>query len=228
MNRQELLNALSHTLSDRRISRSERRALHAIVGESDFSEHELRALRHDALVLAGEQLHDPRDREVLGWLDEVLSLLDPAPESREVPRPRVLFGPEDPMVETLVSLIDGARQTLDVAVFTITDDRVRDALLRAHQRGVALRILSDADKAHDSGSDIYALRRAGVALRQDGSHGHFHHKFAVFDGKLAITGSYNWTRGADRDNRENFLVTWDAEVVRAYSQGFARMWEELG
>ncbi len=228
MNRQELLNALSHTLTDRRISRTERRALRAIIAESGFSAHELRALRHDALVLAGEQLHDAEDREILGWLDEVLSLLDPEPEGREVPRPRVLFGPEDPMVETLVSLIDGVKKTLDVAVFTITDDRVRDALLRAHNRRVRIRVLSDAAKAHDSGSDVYALRRAGVEVRLDDSDDHFHHKFAVFDGERTVTGSYNWTRGADRNNRENILVTWEVEVVRAYAEGFERMWGELG
>ena len=228
MNRQELLNALSHTLSDRRVSRTERRALRAIVEESGLSKPVLRALRHDVIEMAGDHVADPRDRELLGWLGEVLSILDPQGEHREVPPPRVLFGPEDPMVESLVGLIDGARHHLDVAVFTLTDDRVRNALIRAHERGVRVRILTDRDKSRDPGSDVRFLRRAGLEVHLDDSDDHFHHKFAVFDGQLAVTGSYNWTRGADRDNRENILITWDPDVVGAYAAGFERMWKELG
>ena len=96
-----------------------------------------------------------------------------------------------------------------------------------HRRGVAVRILSDDDKCYDRGSDIFELRTAGIPVAMDASPYHFHHKFAVVDDRIAITGSYNWTRGADRDNRENLLITHDPRIVRAYAEGFEALWSEL-
>jgi phosphatidylserine/phosphatidylglycerophosphate/cardiolipin synthase-like enzyme len=55
-----------------------------------------------------------------------------------------------------------------------------------------------------------------------------HHKFAVVDGKTFLTGSYNWTRGAARDNEENLVVTDDPRPVSSYSEAFERLWTRLG
>lgn len=227
MSHTDLQRALLSTITDGAISRNERKALRSLLEDEHPSPSALAALRHDLFLEVGARMHDPRDRPLLTWLSDALALLEPREEARDLPRPRVLFGPRDPMVETVVGLIDGARASLDVAVFTITDDRVRDALIRAHRRGVHIRVLTDRAKSHDPGSDVQALRRAGVETALDDSVDHFHHKFAIFDGEAVVTGSYNWTRGADRDNRENFLVTWDPEVVGPYQQGFDRMWREI-
>jgi mitochondrial cardiolipin hydrolase len=51
-----------------------------------------------------------------------------------------------------------------------------------------------------------------------------HHKFAVFDARTLLTGSYNWTRSADEYNKDNFLVTDDPHLVQAFSATFDRLW----
>jgi cardiolipin hydrolase len=101
----------------------------------------------------------------------------------------------------LAELLAEAAGRVDICVFTITDDRVADQILAAHRRGVAVRIISDDEKAFDEGSDIDRLRHAGVPVRVDSSVHHMHHKFALFDGRRLLTGSYNWTRAAARDNQ---------------------------
>jgi phosphatidylserine/phosphatidylglycerophosphate/cardiolipin synthase-like enzyme len=55
-----------------------------------------------------------------------------------------------------------------------------------------------------------------------------HHKYAVFDQKTTLTGSYNWTRSADKHNDENFVITSDPTINRAYSGHFDRLWNALG
>ena len=55
-----------------------------------------------------------------------------------------------------------------------------------------------------------------------------HHKYAVFDQKTTLTGSYNWTRSADKHNDENFLITGEASINRAYLGHFDRLWDALG
>lgn len=116
---------------------------------------------------------------------------------------------------------------MDICVFTITDNRITRAILRAHERRVKVRIISDNDKAHDAGSDIETLERAGIVLRTDKTPDHMHHKFALVDDNTAITGSYNWTRSAAADNFENILVTDDARIVKPYQREFDRLWRLL-
>ena len=54
-----------------------------------------------------------------------------------------------------------------------------------------------------------------------------HHKFAIVDGKVLITGSLNWTTQAIQNNRENVLITEDEEYVRLFREEFERIWEEF-
>ena len=64
-------------------------------------------------------------------------------------------------------------------------------------------------------------------MRVDESEFHMHHKFAVFDAKTTLTGSYNWTRSAARHNEENLLVTTDPTVTSAYMGAFEELWQNL-
>ena len=110
----------------------------------------------------------------------------------------------------------------------IRDSRIADAIRDTFVRGVAVRIISDNDKSLDPGSDIERLMGLGVPVRIDQTDHHMHHKYAVFDQKTTLTGSYNWTRSADKHNDENFLITSDAVINRAYLGHFGRLWDALG
>ncbi|MGB0583387.1 MAG: phospholipase D-like domain-containing protein, partial [Limisphaerales bacterium] len=140
---------------------------------------------------------------------------------------KLFFSPGNKCLKAITGLLGLAKQRVDICVFTITDNRITDAILRAHQRGVKVRIISDNDKAHDAGSDISRLESEGLPLRTDKTPDHMHHKFALVDGNTAITGSYNWTRSAANDNFENVLVTDDTQIVKPYQREFERLWRLL-
>jgi len=52
-----------------------------------------------------------------------------------------------------------------------------------------------------------------------------HNKFAVLDGTVLLTGSFNWTRSAVLYNDENVLVLRDPGVARAYERQFEALWQ---
>ena len=163
---------------------------------------------------------------VVDWLEEVMKVLAPMQtQDGGSDRSEAFFSPKDPCVNKLARMFGEASQQVDVCVFTITDDRIRRAIEEAHQRRVRIRILSDNDKSGDLGSDIDALERMGVSVRVDQSEFHMHHKFALFDKRRLVTGSYNWTRSAAENNEENFIVTADPVLLRSFQKEFDRLWK---
>jgi phosphatidylserine/phosphatidylglycerophosphate/cardiolipin synthase-like enzyme len=117
-----------------------------------------------------------------------------------------------------------------VCVYTVTDDRISRSILDAHRRHVAVRVITDAEKQRDLGSDIQEFRDAGIAVKFGellGEGGHMHHKFAIFDGERLVCGSYNWTRGAANINFEDLIDTGDADLVARFSAEFARLWNRF-
>ena len=124
------------------------------------------------------------------------------------------------------ALIKNAKTSIDVCVFTISDDRIADALLIAHKSGIKLRIITDDDKASDRGSDVDRLASKGVKIKTDDSPSHMHHKYAIFDENILVNGSFNWTRSASMNNHENIVVTDDPECVVPFKEMFEKLWKE--
>ena len=50
-----------------------------------------------------------------------------------------------------------------------------------------------------------------------------HDKFAIFDGRLLVTGSYNWTSSAEAWNYENALFLDDPALITRYAVRFERL-----
>jgi phosphatidylserine/phosphatidylglycerophosphate/cardiolipin synthase-like enzyme len=103
-------------------------------------------------------------------------------------------------------------------------------LADAHRRGVEVLIVADEGQARERHSEIPYLRSQGISVRL--SHGYrgdrsiMHNKFAVFDGKLAETGSFNWTTSAENFNYENALFIADPNVVARFEDEFQRIWKQ--
>src|SRR5262249_29551038 len=155
-------------------------------------------------------MEHPADREILNWLEGVVKALSKDAEGgdrRSASSAEAYFSPGEECPRAIQRVLRDAKATADVCVFTITDDRLSDALLDAPRRGVSVRVITDDSKADDLGSDVDRLDQEGIPVRVDRSPFHMHHKFAVLDGATLLTGSYNWTRGAARDNEENLIVT---------------------
>lgn len=218
--------ALAATLDDRRLSRGEKRALSEVLEDLEPNAHTYAFLRHRAFAVAYDALRNPNAKEVLGWLEDIVKLL--VPKAAEEPIAEAWFSPGDNCPREIGRLIRRAAHTIDICVFTITDDQISDSILDAHQRGVAVRIITDDDKAFDRGSDIQRLARHGIPLRTDRSEDHMHNKFAIFDSCILLTGSYNWTRSAAKVNQENIAVTSEPRLVAAYRKEFERLWEGFG
>jgi len=218
--------AFAQTLEDVRLSRTERRALASVIEDADLDARELGVLRHRAFELARAALDTRPDRAVLDWLEEAVQLLTPDAQAAERTA-RAYFSPGAACPERIVALLERVRSRADICVFTITDDRITDAVIDAHARGVEIRVVTDGDKSTDLGSDIDRMARAGVSVAVDRSEKHMHHKFAVFDRSVVVTGSYNWTRSAATENEENLVEIGERSLVRSFLDEFEKLWRRF-
>ncbi len=224
MPRENWKDFLDKTSDDLRLSRNERKCLQSLA--EGKSRKELRSMRKDLVAFVYNHLEGEENRKLVEYLEDAIEVLVPKGASAEAAVSTAFF-PGEAGRQMLLGFLSGARQSLDVCVFTITDDAVARALVAAAKRGVALRVISDDDKAHDRGSDTFRLADHGVEVRFDQSPSHMHHKFAIRDGKELLNGSYNWTRSAYRENRENIVIASDPKLVGAFREEFERLWESF-
>lgn len=161
----------------------------------------------------------------LEWLEDAMKILDKA---KEITYTSVAhFSPEHSGEEELEEALLGSRKSIWVCVFTISDDAMAAALISQHRAGVDVKVITDDEKVHDRGSDIFEMKEAGIPVKVDDSRHHMHHKFALLDHETLINGSYNWTRSAHRYNHENLIITKDEALVRDFTKEFKKLWEEM-
>jgi len=223
----DLLLLLRRTLEDGRLTADERRTLASALAEVPWRIDQLQGLRNQAFAML--RTHpDLSGGALLDWLEGVVRTLDQArPATLERPT-QSFFSPGPDCKAAVLGLLSEARASLELCVFTISDDDLTRQVLAAHQRGVTVRLLTDNDKRNDTGSDVDRLARAGVPVRIDRTDAHMHHKFAIADGARLLNGSFNWTRSATQLNSENVTVTTESAPVLAFRREFDRLWEALG
>lgn len=162
-------------------------------------------------------------QKALFWLQNCFELIDKYMFSIH----KVFFSPGMDILDSFYDLLKETLQSLDICVFTITDDRLVTDILNCHHRGIKVRIITDDDKMYDNGSAIMDLKNAGIPVKIDHSRYHMHHKFGIIDSRIVFTGSFNWTYTASKHNQENMLVTTNFDIVKQYADQYEILWNEM-
>jgi phosphatidylserine/phosphatidylglycerophosphate/cardiolipin synthase-like enzyme len=144
-----------------------------------------------------------------------------------------------PMIDEIVTLIAGATTSLDIALYSLNINQILDAIVDAHDRGVAVRFIYDAD--HDQG-EVAQIANAGVTVidnsyGSNGLNGIQHNKFLVVDAAdtnpandRVWMGGMNFidTSGNGIYAKDNAMIIADQAVARAYTLEFNEMWGSAG
>uniref|UniRef100_A0A286XE20 Mitochondrial cardiolipin hydrolase n=2 Tax=Cavia porcellus TaxID=10141 RepID=A0A286XE20_CAVPO len=158
--------------------------------------------------------------------EALLQALVKAPDGPTASCPCNLPHCESSLSRLLRALL-AAQDSLELCLFAFSSPQLGRAVRLLHQRGVRVRVVTDCDYMALNGSQIGLLRKAGIQVRHDQDLGYMHHKFAIVDKKVLITGSLNWTTQAIQNNRENVLIMEDEEYVQLFLEEFERIWEEF-
>lgn len=150
-----------------------------------------------------------------------------------------IFSPQayrDSHLARVVQHLDGATRSVDIAMYSLRDAGVMDALRRATARGVSVRVLFDTaseDRKAPAGTTSAQLEDLGADVRWINKI--LHHKLAIVDGPrtsadeaataTVITGSGNWSSSAATKYDENTsFVQGHAELALRFQREFNHLW----
>lgn len=139
-----------------------------------------------------------------------------------------LFSPDDDIERVLIGLIAAEQNHIQVAIFSMTNKAITQALIAAHKRGILVEMVADRSNAQNSWSKIKQLGRAGIELYTypaDLTEGIMHHKFIIFSNtidnkQVLVTGSYNLTNSASSRNEENVIILDDKDLIAPFGRQF--------
>jgi len=121
----------------------------------------------------------------------------------------------------LVASIDSARLTVDVAIYSLSLNSIRDALIDAHNRGVQVRMVMESENLDRS--DPQKIKDAGIPILGDRREGLMHDKFVVIDNSEVWLGSMNFTDSGGYTDNNNLMRIRSVKMAENYTKEFEEM-----
>lgn len=139
------------------------------------------------------------------------------PKPVPVTRIEVYFSPRGGCTDAIVKELGNAKKTVLVQAYSFTSAPIAKALVAAHKRGVDVRVILDKGQRTRKYSSADFLAHAGITTLIDARHAIAHNKVMVIDGRVVITGSFNFSKAAEERNAENLLVIRDRPLAAKYT-----------
>jgi phosphatidylserine/phosphatidylglycerophosphate/cardiolipin synthase-like enzyme len=124
----------------------------------------------------------------------------------------------------LAAAIEEARVSVDTAIYDLNLWSIRDALLNAYRRGVAVRLVIESDNLDEP--EIQDLKAVGIPILGDRREGLMHNKFVVIDRSQVWTGSMNFTTTDGYLNNNNLVQVRSTRLAEDYTTEFNEMFQD--
>jgi mitochondrial cardiolipin hydrolase len=139
--------------------------------------------------------------------------------------PDILFSPEDGIIDRIMEKVLSAQEAADIVVFLIGSKRAANALIKAHAKGVSVRMIIDGKVARSRYSQHRFLVKKGIEVKTVKVRGgSLHSKFVLIDHKTLIAGSANLTNDANYRNHEFAFVSRDPAIIGRFQDKFQELW----
>ena len=154
------------------------------------------------------------DNLVAGFYDEGLALYLKAPlapyyaltTQEQQAEIWSLPHPMDGAINKIITLIDSAKSSIRICMFTFTHQGICIALTEAAHRGVRVEVVLDGYAAEGSSKHIAeALQAQHIVMLKAKKGKLLHHKWCLIDEKTLIMGSTNWTKAAFKKNDDTLI-----------------------
>jgi phosphatidylserine/phosphatidylglycerophosphate/cardiolipin synthase-like enzyme len=137
----------------------------------------------------------------------------------------VCFAPDDGCAARLVQALQSAKTSIDFMAFSFTSDDIAAAVLSRARQGVPVRGVMEASQVNsNAGTEFEKFLAARLDVRKDANPRNMHNKVFIIDGKIVVTGSYNFTYYGDTRNDENMLIIYNPDIAALYLAEFEKIY----
>lgn len=139
------------------------------------------------------------------------------------------FSPEGSAQQLVINTLNSAQQSINLMGYSFTSPEVVKALIAAKRRRVDVRVVLDSkgNQGRASVAAINLLVNAGIEVRTIDKYKIMHDKVAIIDSVTTQTGSFNYSRAAQRSNSENVVVMRNMpEVAQVYLAHWQSRWSQ--
>ncbi len=143
----------------------------------------------------------------------------------------VIFSRTESIAQEIEGRIQAASISIDAALYRFSNPLLSRALCEAQRRGVFIRLIVDRGKFEYNEDARNLLNKSPfpfcLAQGREGARSKMHHKFVIVDGRIVLTGSYNWTFASEEQNYENLLILQDPLLADLHRQEFDSLWASV-
>lgn len=191
-----------------------------------FADESIEALKgQDALALSADTLQAPAAAQA------AISSRDRSARKAPAATGYTLLTEPDSGKGQILSLINGAQSSIDLAIYEIEDPEIVSALTTAAQRGVNVRVLfnyySFLHYGHDPNAPFIEKLKAGGVNAKPASQNFLitHQKTFAIDDSVAVIMTFNLNPGYFKGTRDFGVITGDsgqvAEIVKVFEADWA-------
>lgn len=127
--------------------------------------------------------------------------------------------------QKIEELIKSSQQSIEVAMYNFSLKSLAQELIQAKKRGLEVKVFLDKEKSKDKSSEYKLLKKNGVDVILIG-YTKLHTKLAIFDKKVAVFGSSNWTKESFDKNYEIIVVSQQDDMLKKLNQFIKQLKEK--
>ncbi len=139
----------------------------------------------------------------------------------------VYFSPYDKAAQKIIELIEEAKHYIYIPTFLITHKDLTNALIKAKQSGIDVKIIMDANSVGTNNTTHVTLRENKIPLKTENYAGKMHSKSIIIDDKYIIVGSMNFSNSGEHRNDENTVIIRNEKLAKFYKSFFTYLWDKI-
>lgn len=125
--------------------------------------------------------------------------------------------------EILIERIDGAKSSIEMGVYGFSHRGLIDAIIRAHKRGVDVRVAGDAGHFQSGEEGYAALEKHHIPMQFGNRSSIMHNKFIIIDNRFVFVGTGNFTGTGFRRNINNWVFIDSQPLAEDFQAEFEQM-----
>jgi phosphatidylserine/phosphatidylglycerophosphate/cardiolipin synthase-like enzyme len=129
----------------------------------------------------------------------------------------ICFTPGNDCTQLIVDTLSGAQKSIFIQAYSFTSVPIAKAVVEAKRKGIPVYVILDKSQSPKNRySSAKYLLDNNVETYIDYKPAIAHNKVIIIDGKILITGSFNFTKAAQMHNAENLIIIANTDIAKIY------------